>query len=222
MRNRYIQKDNQRKIQYDLLRILAAFSVVMLHSAAQFWYDLDVRSAEWVIANSYNAVFRFGVPIFVMISGALFLDNGYRLNLKRLYIHNILRLVILYIVWSCIYGLYDCVGHGFSSLSYKEILREMLSGRYHLWFIPMIVGIYVLLPILKSWVEHTDKKTLQYFLTLFFVLQICSETLRAFLKTDELQYILDLAKIELACGYIGYFVWGYYIVHVGTLPYHLQ
>lgn len=215
MCNRYIQKDNQRKIQYDLLRIIAAFSVVMLHSAAQFWYDLDVRSTEWVIANSYNAVFRFGVPIFVMISGALFLDNGYKLNLKRLYTRNILRLVILYIVWSCIYGLYDCIGYGFAALSYKEILREMLSGRYHLWFLPMIVGIYVLLPILKSWVEHTDKKNLQYFLTLFFVLQICSETLRAFSKMDELHYILDLAKIEMACGYIGYFVWGYYIVHVG-------
>lgn len=89
----------------------------MLHSATQFWYDLDVRSTEWVIANSYNAVFRFGVPIFVMISGALFLDNGYKLNLKRLYTRNILRLVILYIVWSCIYGLYDCIGYGFAALS---------------------------------------------------------------------------------------------------------
>lgn len=72
-----------------------------------------------------------------------------------------------------------------------------------------------LLPVLKSWVAHTDKKTLQYFLLLFFVLQICSETVRAFSKTDELHTILDLTKIELACGYVGYFIWGYYIVNVG-------
>ena len=65
--------DKKRLIHYDLLRIFAAFSVVMLHSAAQFWYSLDIYSTEWLIANSYDALFRFGVPIFVMISGALFL-----------------------------------------------------------------------------------------------------------------------------------------------------
>ena len=215
MGDKHIEKNNTRKIHYDLLRIMAAFSVVMLHSAAQFWYDLDIRSGEWIVANSYDAVFRFGVPIFVMISGALFLDKDYQLDTKRLYTHNIFRLGVLYVVWSCIYGLIDCGQMGFGHLTVKEILREMLSGRYHLWFLPMILGIYVLLPILKSWVAHTEKKTLQYFLILFFVLQIWSETIRAFTRTDELHTILDLAKAELVCGYIGYFIWGYYIANVG-------
>lgn len=204
-----------RMIHYDLLRIVAAFSVVMLHSAAQFWYSLDVNSTEWAIANSYDALFRFGVPVFVMISGALFLDKNYQLNVKRLYTHNIFRLVILYVVWSSLYGLFDSAGYGLGILDYKDIIREMLHGRYHLWFIPMIVGIYVLLPVLKSWVEHAEKKNIEYFLILFFVLQICSETIRALTVTDELHFILDLTKVEMVCSYIGYFVWGYYLAHIG-------
>ena len=139
-------KKRTRMIHYDLLRIAAAFSVVMLHSAAQFWYTLDIRSTEWIITNSYNAVFRFGVPIFVMISGAMFLDKNYTLNIKRLYKHNIFRMIVLYAVWSCIYGLYDCRNFDFAAVGIKEIIRELLYGRYHLWFIPMIVGIYMLLP----------------------------------------------------------------------------
>ena len=204
-----------RKLQYDILRVLAAFSVVMLHSAAQFWYDLEIKSTEWIIANSYDALFRFGVPVFVMISGAIFLDTEYVLDVKRLYKHNVLRLVVLYVIWSVVYGLYDARNWDWSEAGAKAILKEMLNGRYHLWFIPMIVGIYVLLPVLKSWIDHTKQKTIEYFLGLFFVLQICSETIRALTLNDELHYILDLGKAEMVCGYIGYFVLGYYLVHIG-------
>lgn len=204
-----------RKLHYDILRVLAAFSVVMLHSAAQFWYDLDVRSTEWVIANSYDAIFRFGVPVFVMISGAIFLDKEYILDIKRLYKHNILRLVVLYVIWSVAYGLFDTRTWDWKVAGAKTILKEMLNGRYHLWFIPMIAGIYVLLPVLKSWVENAKQKTIEYFLMIFFVLQICSETVRALVLSDEIHYILDLSKVEMACGYIGYFVLGYYLAHIG-------
>ena len=204
-----------RKLHYDILRVLAAFSVVMLHSAAQFWYDLDIKGTEWIIANSYDAVFRFGVPVFVMISGAIFLDKEYTLDLKRLYKHNILRLVVLYAIWSAAYGLFDTRTWDWKAAGIKTILREMLNGRYHLWFIPMIAGIYVLLPILKGWIENAKQKTIEYFLMIFFVLQICSETIRALVLSDEIHYILDLSKVEMACGYIGYFVLGYYLAHIG-------
>ncbi len=209
-------KNSDRMIYLDLLRIVAAFSVVMLHSAAQFWYVLDIRSREWVIANSYDAVFRFGVPIFVMISGALFLKPAYKLDVKRLYTHNILRLVILYIVWSCLYGLLDCVMFfDIRALSLKEIAREMLTGRYHLWFLCMLAGIYVLLPIVKSWLEHAKKSEIQYLIVLFLILQIGVETLRALTVSDELHGILNLTRVDLICSYMGYFIWGYYLAHVG-------
>ena len=88
----------KRMLHYDLLRILAAFSVVMLHSASQFWYTLPVTDKDWLIMNSYDSLVRFGVPVFVMISGALFLSDDKKTDIKRLYTHNILRLLIIYIV----------------------------------------------------------------------------------------------------------------------------
>ena len=205
-----------RMAYLDVLRIFAAFSVVMLHSAAQFWYTLDIRSTEWLIANSYDAVFRFGVPVFMMISGAVFLNPNYKVDVKRLYTHNIFRLAVIYIVWSCAYGLFDCIWlFGIKSMSIKEILREMISGRYHLWFLPMIIGVYVLLPILKGWLERAEKKDVKYFIVMFLLLQVGVETLRTLTVSDEIHSILDLTKVELVCGYVGYFVWGYYLAHVG-------
>lgn len=209
-------KPKRRLIQYDLLRILAAFSVVMLHCAAQHWYALDIYSKEWIIANSYDAIFRFGVPVFVMISGALFLNPEYELDIKKLYGHNILRFALIYVIWSCVYGLWDARTYEFAQIGWMPYLKQMLHGSYHLWFLPMLIGLYVLLPILRTWVQHAEKKNLQYFLGLFLVLQIGGETLRALTMTDEIHYILDLVKVEMICGYIGYFVWGYYLAHVGV------
>lgn len=208
--------ENKRMIPFDLLRILAAFSVVMLHSAAQFWYTLDIQTPQWLVANSYDAAFRFGVPIFVMISGALFLNPGYSLDVKKLYKHNILRFMVIYLLWSCLYGLWDIRGLSLADISWKDCVREMLYGRYHLWFLPMIIGIYMLLPILKGWLQNAGKKEVQYFLVLFLIFQIGTETLRALTVTEELHYLLDVFRPEMVCGYLGYFIWGYYLFHVGV------
>ena len=208
-------KSENRLLHYDILRIIAAFSVVMLHSSAQFWYDLPVTDTNWLITNSYDALFRFGVPVFVMISGALFLNPAKEVDVKRLFTHNILRLVIFYGVWSCLYGLYDCSRFDMSQLTYKDYVREMLGGRYHLWFIPMIAGVYCLIPVLHSWLKGAKKEVVEYFLLLFLMFQIGTYTVKALVWQDDLHYLLDMIDIPMACSYVGYFVLGYYIAHVG-------
>lgn len=212
-----MEKDSgkKRELHYDLLRILSAFSVVLLHSAAQYWYDLDIYGTQWIVANSYDAAFRFGVPVFVMISGALFLAPGYKLDIKRLYKHNILRLAVLYVIWSAVYGLWDCRYADWSILGIKDVLREVMGGRYHLWFLPTIIGIYMILPVIKGWIEHAEKKQVEYVLLLFFIVQVLNQTVQALTVTDELQYILQILDVEMICSYVGYFILGYYLAHMG-------
>lgn len=206
--------EKNRMLHFDLLRIIAAFSVVMLHSAAQFWYDLPVTGMEWKIANTYDALFRFGVPIFVMISGALFLDR--EVNIKRLYTHNILRLLVLYLVWSVIYGLYDCRDYTLAEVGWIVYRLEIFGGRYHLWFLKMIVAIYMLLPILRTWVKAAKKEELEYLLKLFFMIKVVIGTIGCVWDNGTFAYfagLFDTSTLSMACNYIAYFVLGYYITH---------
>lgn len=204
-----------RKLYFDLLRILAAFSVVMLHSAAQFWHVLPVTGMGWKIVNAYDACFRFGVPVFVMISGALFLDPGRELGLGKLYRHSILRLVVLYVVWSGIYGLLTCAFSSGDSLTWRQVLVNMARGQIHLWYLPMLVGIYMLLPVLRCWILHAEEQNIRYFLILFVLLQVLRTTVMTFVENENLRAVLELGRIEMTCSYLGYFVLGYYIVYVG-------
>ena len=50
---------------------------------------------------------------------------------------------------------------------------------------------------------------------MFLIWKIGRETAQALIITDEVHYVLDLVKLELVCSYVGYFVWGYYLAHVG-------
>lgn len=206
----------ERNLAFDLLRIIAAFSVIMLHSAAQFWYDLPVDQKEWQIANAYDACFRFGVPIFVMISGALFLGREQNTSISKLLKHNVLRLVIVYFLWSSIYGLWDCYSYGIEKLGRKEIVNEMLSGRYHLWFVPMIVGLYVICPIVYELVHRVPKRCLDYFVVLFLITEILRCSALPFIYDGQLRSVLNSFQPPLVSGYVGYFVLGYYLHEYGV------
>lgn len=202
----------QRRAAFDILRILSIISVVMMHVTASCLPGSYGGGAGDTAVLLYNSVFHYGVPVFVMISGALFLAPERRISLKRLYLHNILRIVAVYLVWSTLYGLYDYSQY---RASWKFILWEIVNSRDHLWYLPMIVGIYMLIPILSTWVRNAKVQEIRYFLGAFLVLQIACETIKALPLPELVDFILKLRNIQLICSYVGYFVLGYYVVHIG-------
>ena len=70
----------ERNIAFDLLRILSAFSVVVLHVSSMYLMEYNVSTTDFKIANFINSISRFGVPIFVMISGAIFLSEDKKIT----------------------------------------------------------------------------------------------------------------------------------------------
>ena len=201
-----------RKLHIDLLRIVACISVIMLHSASQYWYEFPVTDARWMVYNTWDAVSRFGVPVFVMISGMLFLSREGELNLRKLYCNNILRLAVAYAVWSIAYGLWDCREWTWGpGVTVRDYVAECVLGRYHLWFIPMLIGIYMLLPVIKTFTNHCSKKNLEYFLILFIILQIGRSTLGIIQIPTLANVLVQLLDAEMVCSYVGYFVLGYYL-----------
>jgi len=64
--------EKKRKIGLDVLKIIAAIAVIGIHVTAYNWYDQSTQSFNWLINNGYNSIIRWSVPLFVMITGALF------------------------------------------------------------------------------------------------------------------------------------------------------
>lgn len=161
----------ERIIYFDALRIIAIIGVIFLHLSAHNWTTIPIGSGAWTTVNFYNSLCRWCVPVFVMISGALFLGRE-EIPLKKLYGKYILRLFAAYIIWSFVYYLFsgDSVAAQFTALfrSGKILcLEQIIRSHYHLWFVPMMIGLYICLPVLKQIVKNP--KISRYFLAISFV-----------------------------------------------------
>ena len=200
-------KNDSRVVYLDLLKIIASFAVIVLHTSAMYWARVDVNSFDWQVFNIYDSIVRWCVPIFVMVSGALFLSRD--ISIKKIYSKYILRIIIAFIVWSLVYALIDLY-HG---CSFETFVIQFIKGHYHLWFLYMIVGLYMIIPFLKKIIQ--DEKLIRYFLILSFIITmiipICIDLLNPIFPTvcDVIKYILEKTSLEFVVGYSFYFVIGY-------------
>lgn len=202
----------QRKVHIDLLRILACFGVVVLHTSALYWYYLPVESVDWLVCNAYDALSGFGVPVFVMVSGMLFLGREGEVDIKRLYRGNILRLAVVYCIWNALYSVWGLKEYfGQPDFPWIDVVNGFIQGKYHLWFLPMLITIYMILPLLKTWTDHAPKKQLEYFLLLFILLRVGVDTLKILELPVSLEYAVDKIDVPLVCSFAGYFILGHYL-----------
>ena len=101
-----INKNNsQRDYNMDLLRILASLMVIVIHVSAYNFLDTPTKSIEWLSYDMYDSIVRSAVPIFLMISGAFFLNDKIQNNLKKLYTKNIFKKIFLNWFWYLLFGL---------------------------------------------------------------------------------------------------------------------
>ena len=205
---------NRRITYFDYLRIIAVISVISLHIVAPSWANTDVNVFDWQILSFYDSIARWGVPIFVMISGALLL--GKDTSIKKLYGRKILRIVVSFFFWSTVYTIWSTL-IGNQSIKVKDLIREILTGHYHQWYMFMIVGLYIIIPILNRIVIHHD--TAWYFVVVAFVFAIiippCIKIIGYKFEgvSSVINYIISNMQLHMVLGYSGYFVLGYLLHH---------
>lgn len=206
------QKKDERIYYIDLLRIFCALAVVILHVAAGGWYKGDINTFSWKVFTTYDSLFRFAVPVFFMISGALMLGTKEELSLKKLYLKNIKKLLIIFAVWVLFYAVFYWFYYGRSIDSFTsiiDIIRSVGDNQYQLWFLPPLITLYMIMPILKEIIK--DRKVLKYFLILFFIFSICKSTSLLFIGTGAKLKFINLFTPGLVTGYQGYVLLGYYL-----------
>ncbi len=217
-----IAEKQHRILYFDYLRVFAIVAVMTVHIAAMNWHAADVNGIDWQVFNFYDSISRWGVPIFVMISGALFLNRD-DIPVKTIYSKYILRLVIAYFVWSFIYYLFQGESIvqqlvGLVQPGKMARLLVILSGHYHLWFIPMLIGIYICLPVTKQIVKNN--KIALYFLVISFIFWFLFPQIVLLIKdfggerlitiTNSINNnLINGTRMEFVKNYTFYFILGY-------------
>lgn len=208
MLEKKVNEETDRIVYFDYLRVFATIAVIILHISASNWYTTDVNGIQWQTFNFYDSIVRWGVPIFVMISGALFLNRN--ITLKKIYFKYIFRLVISFIAWSTIYAL-------FINGSIPNKILAVLRGNYHMWFIFMIIGIYMCIPFIKLIIQTNNG--IKYYLLLSFIFAFVIPEIVTLTKDFGNELMINVVNIindnvnnmrmNIVLGYVGYFILGY-------------
>lgn len=185
------------------LRALAIIGVVLIHISARLVRQ-EVGTFEWWVGNIVDSGSRWAVPVFVMLSGLLLLgkkeDQSYVIK-KR-----ITRIIWPFLFWSFIYSIWN-VRYELGTYSLRDFAINIYQDniKYHFWYLYVILGLYLCLPLFKTLVQNGKKSDILYFIFISFFISAIATTLQSV-------YNIRIASgFEYFLGYGGYFLLGYYL-----------
>ncbi len=198
----------KREYNLDALRILACFMVVVLHTSAQNWNVVSFTAPQWQAFNLYNSAVRSAVPLFFMLSGKLFLSKA-SFSLKDFFLKNALKLALIYVLWSVLYAV-DELGVSFflKAFEFRTFATAVITSKYHLWYLPELLSVYLMFPVLFALKQVQNGKPLVYIAILIFLCTILRGSL--LVLVDNAALFSWLGRVSFGMGYAcGYFVLGH-------------
>lgn len=210
--------DKKSRLLYpDSLKIIAIFGVIIIHTTAVMLGSYSVSSWKWQVTNIFSSLVRFSVPVFFMASGIFFLDPAKDITIRKIYTKYIPRLIVALIFWGIAYEVYLVILSWMKTqvLHPSFLIAGLIKvatghGHFHLYFIYLIVGLYVITPILRVFIKHATRQQIEYFLLLFFLFSGFFPLLFTFPPFSRFSSLILQMRINVVCGYVGYFVAGYY------------
>ena len=202
----------QRNGSLDLLRIVAALMVVMIHCSS--WFSFISPSLEMSVDDTViGCMVSSAVPLFFMISGCLLLDPTYNFNVRK-WLKKILKVLIIWAVWGAFYAVLQM-----DTFSLEKLVIWTFKGHFHFWFFEYLIGVYLLLPVLRALVVYENGKYIKWFLLCWLLFGIVRYTLDGIQPgNSEIRIVTGKIHWEM-CAFSGYYVLGYFL---GNMSRHLN
>jgi len=211
-----VEKLNQirgRAVYVDLIRTVAMVGVILLHAAGRFTVTIQemgqMNPSEitcWGVVNVYQSLAApIGVPLFLMLTGALLLQPEKTDTLSVFFKKRWARIGLPSLFWFAAYFAWDFLVQGIP-LTAGAIVQGILNGPYtQMWYMYVLVGLYLLTPILRIFMAHADQTMIKYFVLLW-VLGVAILPFFDLLSPFQLN-----SNVFAMTGYVGFFVLGAYL-----------
>lgn len=187
--------------QINIIRVFSAFAVVWLHVSAKFVIAYkSINPTEWWLANFADAYVRWCVPAFIMLTGALSLNKNIP-KIRIYYIRKFHRIALPLTFWTIFYSLYFFYRNENATLF--NLARNFAKGTpyYHLWYLYMLPGLYLITPFATRFISNCSKQELFALVTLSLGIA----------GLDHLLNQHNTIFITSFLPYIGYFLAGSYL-----------
>lgn len=217
----------KREVWLDFLRVTACLMVMVIHSTEPFYLGgeggliLSATDAFWVAV--FEGICRCCVPVFLIASSYLQFPLHYPAG--EFFKRRAVRILVPMLIWTLVYAL----AWGEPVQNLKGLLLNFNYAAGHLWFVYMLVGVYLLMPLLSPWAQKVSRKELSVYLGIW-IFTTFIPSIRAAVGGEAplIQAADGLPAAALyplwgeaswnpfgtfyyVSGFVGYLLWGLYI-----------
>lgn len=164
----------------DLLRIVACIAVVLAHNCDPFVGQFLNDKAAFYTGASIGSLMRPSVPLFVMITAVLLLPLKPDTTVNSFYRKRLWRIIPPLVFWSVLLpvlallyfrhvapdsvnpilnpSLYD------SASTWTKVLTFVFNFNFDtvpLWYLYMLLGLYLVIPIIGTWLSNARRKEIK-------------------------------------------------------------
>lgn len=205
----FYNRESKRILWIDWIKALAVIAVAVIHVSGGYLQENLLFTSNWYVAVGFESLVRYAVVFFIMASGFLILRKPEPItNIPRRF----KRIFTPFLFWMFVYAIFyyflingnrDILGFvGYFLWGFLDPTSICLL----FWFVYMILGLYVLAPVLSKWICNSSFSEIEYFLGIWAIVMV-------------IHLIMDLTGfstiiydyLRYFSGAIGYFVLGYYL-----------
>jgi len=163
----------QRFLFFDLLRCIAAITVVAIHVLTPYKYQLgELPVHEWFTAIAVNGSARWAVPVFILITGALLLSDSREFDGRYYIKRRLVKVVVPFVFWSVFYAfLSGWQSQGFEIQTVQHLIVNSYHQEtyYHLGFFYYFIPLYLIAPAFQFMVRSNQTQVLNVFVLLWLI-----------------------------------------------------
>jgi surface polysaccharide O-acyltransferase-like enzyme len=143
-----------------------------------------------------------------MISGALLLRPSRQDTITNFWKRRMHKVFLPALGWCVIYLTCTYLKRG--SFSFLGLTKDIVQGPmyYHMWYLYMLFGLYLAVPVLSVYMRHAERNNVRYFL----LVSLFAASIIPFLC--QLFHVTCGVEFVVMTGYVGYFVAGRYFLEV--------
>lgn len=231
---------SERIVWFDVVRLVAFLLLMACHATdpvnagATYGNGSEVSTPNEIAwATIWGALVRPCVPLFVMLTGALLLPV--REGMSDFYRRRIPRVLWPFIIWSVLYyltpWLTGVLGAERSVVYYlfcwaesdsqslsdgmANVLKIPFAFSYlasHMWYIFLLIGLYLYLPVFSAWVAQATKRQKEWVLALW-ALSTCLPYFQEFVSAYAFGTCSwnAFGTFYYFAGFSGYLLLGHYV-----------
>lgn len=196
-----------RKAELDIVRVLALLLVILQHSCSMLGVSSPVYGCLWM-----------GVPLFVMLSGALQLKPSSKQGTAlKFYARRYGRILPPFLIWAAVVFVISSIMHKYDAVrsagdAVRSFVPYLVTNRINeaYWYVFLIAALYLITPPLKAILGSRHGRCI---LVCCILVWMTATVLRDIFPSWPAFRSVPLTG-RFAGYYLGYFLCGHYVLNV--------